>query len=157
MTHKELKLLSAKAMLSLLAQCGIPQVNKLKLTVFQKMALENALVALRNILDKDTKRSAAYQDIIKIRNDAWYIVADYYNEKRVIDVPTAIEDFFFFYYDELKKLKNLETQVNIISRLGIINKQSPVETREATKRMNEALSKCVYNHLTSQQTLNATA
>jgi hypothetical protein len=125
-----------------------------KLPIMQKItAMQSVASIVKIMLNENRKHSKNMVDYVEdIKMKAWDDLAQKYKEGEVIaNIPTMIETLFYNEYDWMKNIKNLERNIDLMSRLAIENDVKPKVSRIVTDEYEAILSKRIYEYLKAQK------
>ena len=120
-----------------------------RLTAMQKIAAQGAVNAITKIMLEECRKHQKLSDEVEeLKMVAWDELAKKYAEHEVVlNIPTAIEELFFVNYEWLSKVKNLESNINRMTRLCIDETVKPKVSRIVTDEFEQILGKVIYKYI----------
>ena len=124
-----------------------------RLTTMQKIAAQGAVNAITKIMLEECRKHQKLSDEVEeLKMGAWDELAKKYAEHEVVlNIPTAIEELFFVNYEWLSKVKNLESNINRMTRLCIDETVKPKVSRIVTDEFEQIIGKVIYKYMKDKQ------
>lgn len=155
MTHNQLKKAVMRSfMWSLAFDLNKTVFDDVDITMMQRIAVKGAITSIVNIMLAENKKHAKnmVDDIEEIKMATWNELAERYREHETIaNIPTMIEELYYLNYDWMSKIKNLEKNIHIMSRLAIDKTVVPKVSRVVTDEYEHILSKHIYRYLKNKE------
>lgn len=155
MTHSQLKKAVIRSFLwSLAFELNKSVADDVNLPIMQKIAAIQSVKSIVQImLNECKKHDKQFVDMIEaVKMSAWDDLArKYREEEKVLNIPTAIEEVYYSNFEWLSKIKNLDSNINRMSRLAIEKTVNPKESRSIADEYESILSKVIYKTLKSEK------